>query len=84
MARPSRKSEVTRFKRVEPTAPATSTKSARTRRATKDGAASAGKSAPAAHPHIKAQIFGSVLILVACPSGQPPRESAARLRPQGR
>ena len=31
-----------------------------------------------------ALIFGSVLILVACPSGQPPRESAARLRPQGR
>ena len=31
-----------------------------------------------------ALIFGSVLILVACPSGQPPRESAARLRPQDR
>ncbi len=64
MARPARKSEVTRFKRVEPTAPATSTKAARSRRG-KPGATASGPAAKSGAPHIKAQIAGSLLILVA-------------------
>jgi len=64
MARVPKKSEVTRFKRVEPTAPVTATRPARAKRGSKNAPATGKQSATPSHPHIKAQIFGSVLMLV--------------------
>jgi len=64
MARAPKKSEVTRFKRVEPTAPTTATRPTRAKRASKNSPATEKRSAASAHPHIKAQIFGSILMLV--------------------
>jgi DNA segregation ATPase FtsK/SpoIIIE, S-DNA-T family len=65
MARVPRKSEVTRFKRVEPSGPATATRPARARRNGKSTTTKTAEPAVSNHPHLKAQVLGSVVMLVA-------------------
>ncbi len=64
MARAPRKSEVTRFKRVEPTAPTAPARTARTRKTARSESTSGSGASGSAHPHLKAQVLGSVLMLV--------------------